>query len=1452
MDSIKRDCLARLPYHWIRVVSCGVLFMVILASSPHAALARSHAIEDGIAWLTFNQNPSGSWGDPNLTEFRDTTVVADILAKLKGTGTQYLKAISFIDSFSPRNHDDLARKTAVLAKEGFDTSQLLDELLASQNPEKKSHFVNSPEGGWGAAQGYATNNLDTALLLDALDAARRSRGYAVFDETIEMGQTDEFEFELPEGATSIAIVITDLSGELDLRIRAGAAPTLSDPYHHITFAPVNLSDLPGEPGTNYIRVDGIASSIYSFVLSYDVNRFDTNSILTAVNYFVASQNEDGGWGLSKGSDSNVYLTSRVLITIDRYAAYFDLVAAITGGIAWLKDQQNPDGGFGRDGSTVYESALSCIAMTHAGLSSVEAQNAVNYVVSNQKTNGSWNDNAYETAVSLWALWASMKRFDTDDDGVPDTEDNCPSNYNFDQSDVDEDGAGDVCDADSDGDGVPNIADNCQLVGNPDQADVNLDGYGDACTVEHRVVTSAELQDALNVAASNGRDDVICLAQGTYAIWENNNTGFNYKSNEPNRIIIRGGYTLNCSGRDVNPSNTILDGGGLGEVIVLEDLSHSPHVELVVEGVTIQNGQSGSGIMAQTNSGKIILANNNIINNLADHYAGVSVSSDSGEIILSNNIVAGNTATNYGAGISVTTTNGHIYLINNTIAGNAVSSDWGHGAGIYLWMGGGSSVADIYNNIIWGNSASDGGEIYINFRSVDVTINAYNNNFNPEDVTGTLTHAGDNINAEPMFVDAAGDDYHLAFGSPCIDAGGSLAPLLSEIDFEGVDRVLGVAADIGAHEYYDRGTTYILSGQVTSQGAGLAGITVDLGGDGTITRMTDEGGFYRFTWLPQGNYTITPSDAYYEFTPTEISLLALDSELSDQNFMATAKDTDGDGMADIQDNCPEVNNPNRSDTDEDGAGDACDADSDDDGVPNFADNCPLVANPDQADVNLDGYGDACTVDHCVATSSELQDALNVAERNGMDDVICLVQGTYGISENNSKEYEYISSEQRRLVIRGGYTPNCSAREADSSSTILDGERLGGVLSLNDLSDSPFAEFIVEGVIIQNGQSKSALKAYTRNGKITLANSTITSNTADYDAGIDVESSYGKIILRNNAVLSNTATSWQSGIYAFSKHGEIIVNSNVIARNTATHWTAGISANTTDGSIHLINNTIVGNVVSSGHGAGISLWMENELSAVDMYNNIIQDNSASYEGEIYISPWSAAATVFAYNNNFNPEKFTGTFTRASGNINADPVFVNAAAGDYRLTFGSPCIESGKNVPSLFFETDFEGDERVLGVAVDIGADEYYPSGPTYTLSGQISWDGVGLAGIIVNLTGDATLTWKTDEAGYYRFTWLHPGSYTVTPSSSLYDFMPSHIFVAVMDSDLVNQNINSIGKKGDINGNHTLDLKDAILALQSLAIIGPASVIYKGADVNGDRKIGLAEVTYILQKVSDLRQ
>lgn len=143
----------------------------------------------------------------------------------------------------------------------------------------------------------------------------------------------------------------------------------------------------------------------------------------------------------------------------------------------------------------------------------------------------------------------------------------------------------------------------------------------------------------------------------------------------------------------------------------------------------------------------------------------------------------------------------------------------------------------------------------------------------------------------------------------------------------------------------------------------------------------------------------------------------------------------------------------------------------------------------------------------------------------------------------------------------------------------------------------------------------------------------------------------------------------------------VTSSVFANNTATSSAPGYHASTLSGFLDVTvrDSTFFRNPVASSSTASLTI-----------VNSIFWDMPAPYSGSI------GAATV-SYSNVQWHSVYPGV-----GNINADPRFVDAIAGDLHLKAASPCRSAGTSNGG----SDFEGDPRPIASPSDIGADQLYP--------------------------------------------------------------------------------------------------------------------------------------------------
>ena len=209
----------------------------------------------------------------------------------------------------------------------------------------------------------------------------------------------------------------------------------------------------------------------------------------------------------------------------------------------------------------------------------------------------------------------------------------------------------------------------------------------------------------------------------------------------------------------------------------------------------------------------------------------------------------------------------------------------------------------------------------------------------------------------------------------------------------------------------------------------------------------------------------------------------------------------------------------------------------------------------------------------------------------------------------------------------------------------------------------------------------------NGNIALTNCTIiTANTATYDrgggGGVYNENSDDSVMvtLTNCTITANTAADGGGVLNFFYRKGVITLTNCTITANTATYEGGGIYNYNynSSGMVSLINCTITTNTAAS-EGGGIYNYNDNLKGSITLTNDIIYSDS---RGEVVNSSYSDPIAIVTYSN-------VQGGSSGTGNINKDPLFVNAAIGDLHLKPGSPCLGVGTadGAPS----TDLDGTPR-----------------------------------------------------------------------------------------------------------------------------------------------------------------
>jgi len=229
----------------------------------------------------------------------------------------------------------------------------------------------------------------------------------------------------------------------------------------------------------------------------------------------------------------------------------------------------------------------------------------------------------------------------------------------------------------------------------------------------------------------------------------------------------------------------------------------------LQGVTATGGRltagwtHGPGLLVEDGTVSWCRIVDNVSTGRNVHGGGVNITKGT----VDHCIVAFNQAGTYtssGGGIGTYNTSGTFVIDTCLVHGNtaSVTDTAGKGGGICVNMG--NPTVTIRNTTIAGNSANSGGGFYNGsygnkVKLVNTLVAGNTADSDADSHDGTLASGSSNnlLGGDPRFVASGNSDYHLASGSPAINAGTAWAGIGDDLD--GV--AFAATPSIGCYEYF---------------------------------------------------------------------------------------------------------------------------------------------------------------------------------------------------------------------------------------------------------------------------------------------------------------------------------------------------------------------------------------------------------------------------------------------------------------------------------------------------------------------------------------------------------------------------------------------------------------------------------------------------------------------------
>ena len=363
-----------------------------------------------------------------------------------------------------------------------------------------------------------------------------------------------------------------------------------------------------------------------------------------------------------------------------------------------------------------------------------------------------------------------------------------------------------------------------------------------------------------------------------------------------------------------------------------------------------------------------------------------------------------------------------------------------------------------------------------------------------------------------------------------------------------------------------------------------------------------------------------------------------------------------------------------------------------------------------------------------------------------DTILVDDGIYSPIQTADKDIAIRSvNGAQTTIIDGGKAERCATLGGPGSAqnTVLDGFTLRNGYAAEGEGGGAYGGTLINCILVDNAAPLGDDGVASHGGgayKCTLTNCTLTRNQADLGGGAH------SCTLTNCILTGNQATEYGGGVYNGYALINCILSENMAEEGGGAYWCG------------LRNCTVTGNSAARGGG----------VVGCSLENSIVWDNFAP-EGPNYPEPGDDDSW-FDYSCT-EPLPEDGT-----GNISADPKFVDAENGDYHLSPGSPCIDAGNN-DVVQVETDLAGNPRISNETVDMGA--YEGSIEGFVIFGRIQGKGLLAPMTAVVLPGGSATFTATENHGSFRHFEIDGVAVSESPSYTWENIQADGVITAVFD-------------------------------------------------------------------------